>query len=54
MSDHESERRPNLDAAEDVIERLEWADGDQEDTPHKRWRDVSRRTALTASVREAG
>jgi simple sugar transport system substrate-binding protein len=50
VSDHESERRRNLDAAEDVIERLEWADGAQEDTPHKRWRDVSRRTALTGGA----
>jgi simple sugar transport system substrate-binding protein len=50
VSDHESERRHNLDAAEDVIERLEWADGAQEDTPHKRWRDVSRRTALTGGA----
>jgi len=44
------ERRRNLDAAEDVIERLEWADGAQEDTPQKRWRDVSRRTALTGGA----
>ena len=50
MSDHESVERRNLDAAEDVIERLEWADGKQEDTPHKRWRDVSRRTALTGGA----
>jgi simple sugar transport system substrate-binding protein len=50
VSDHESERRRNLDAAEDVIERLEWADGAQEDTPHKRWHDVSRRTALTGGA----
>ena len=39
-------QRPDLDAAHEVIERLEWADGEQEDTPHKRWRDMSRRTAL--------
>jgi simple sugar transport system substrate-binding protein len=50
VSDHESERRPDLDAAEDVIERLEWADGYQEETPHKRWRDMSRRTALTGGA----
>jgi simple sugar transport system substrate-binding protein len=50
VSDHESEQRPNLDAAEDVIERLEWADGYQEDTPHKRFRDISRRTALTGGA----
>jgi simple sugar transport system substrate-binding protein len=50
VSDHESVERRNVDAAEDVIERLEWADGKQEDTPHKRWRDVSRRTALTGGA----
>ena len=50
MSDHESVERPNLDAAHDVIERLEWADGHQEETPHKRWRDMSRRTALTGGA----
>ena len=43
-------QRPDLDAAHEVIERLEWADGQQEDTPHKRWRDVSRRTALTGGA----
>jgi simple sugar transport system substrate-binding protein len=50
VSDHESVERRNLDAAEDVIERLEWADGKQENTPHKRWHDVSRRTALTGGA----
>jgi simple sugar transport system substrate-binding protein len=50
VPDHESVERPNLDAAHDVIERLEWADGKQEDTPHKRWRDVTRRTALTGGA----
>ena len=43
-------QRPDLDAAHEVIERLEWADGKQEDTPHKRWRDMSRRTALTGGA----
>jgi simple sugar transport system substrate-binding protein len=42
--------RPDLDAAHDVIERLEWADGTQEETPHKRWRDLTRRTALTGGA----
>jgi simple sugar transport system substrate-binding protein len=50
VSDHESVERRNLDAAEDVIERLEWADGEQEETPHKRWRDLTRRTALTGGA----
>ena len=43
-------QRPDLDAAHEVIERLEWADGKQDDTPHKRWRDMSRRTALTGGA----
>jgi simple sugar transport system substrate-binding protein len=42
--------RPDLDAAHEVIERLEWTDGKQEETPHKRWRDISRRTALTGGA----
>jgi simple sugar transport system substrate-binding protein len=50
VSDHESVERPDLDAAHDVIERLEWTDGKQEDTPHKRWRDLTRRTALTGGA----
>jgi simple sugar transport system substrate-binding protein len=50
VSDHESVERPNLDDANDVIERLEWTDGAQEDTPHKRWRDLTRRTALTGGA----
>ena len=43
-------QRPDVDGAHEVIERLEWADGKQEDTPHKRWRDMSRRTALTGGA----
>jgi simple sugar transport system substrate-binding protein len=50
VSDHESVQRPNLDAAHDVIERLEWADGRQDETPNKRWRDLTRRTALTGGA----
>ena len=50
MPDHVPNDRPNLDAAEEVIHRLEWADGPQDETPHKRWRDVSRRTALTGAA----
>jgi simple sugar transport system substrate-binding protein len=50
VSDHESMERPNLDAADDVIERLEWADGRQDETPNKRWRDLTRRTALTGGA----
>ena len=50
MSDHEPTDRPNPDAVEEVIERLEWADGKQDDRPHKRWHDVTRRTALTGGA----
>jgi simple sugar transport system substrate-binding protein len=50
VSDHESVERPNLDDANDVIERLEWADGAQDDTPQRRWRDLTRRTALTGGA----
>ncbi len=41
MSDH--------DAAEDAIERLEWAERDEDETPHSKWRAFSRRTALTGA-----
>jgi simple sugar transport system substrate-binding protein len=50
VPDHESYDRPNPDAAEEVIERLEWADGRQDETPHKRWRDLTRRTALSGGA----
>jgi len=50
VSDHEPTDRPNPDAVEEVIERLEWADGKQDDRPHKRWHDVTRRTALTGGA----
>jgi simple sugar transport system substrate-binding protein len=50
VPDHEPDFRPNPDAAEEVIERLEWADGRQDETPHKRWHDLTRRTALTGGA----
>jgi simple sugar transport system substrate-binding protein len=50
VPDNEPFGPPNQDAAEEVIHRLEWADGKQEDTPHKRLRDISRRTALTGGA----
>ena len=43
-------QRPDLDPVHEAIERLEWADGKQEDTPHTRWRDITRRTALTGGA----
>jgi simple sugar transport system substrate-binding protein len=50
VPDNEPFGPPNQDAAEEVIHRLEWADGKPEETPHKRWRDMSRRTALTGGA----
>jgi simple sugar transport system substrate-binding protein len=50
VPDHDPIERPDLDAAYDLIERLEWTDGRQDDTPHKRLRDVTRRTALTGGA----
>lgn len=38
------------DVVGDAIERLEWGERKQEDTPYKRLRQVSRRTALTGSA----
>ena len=34
----------------DVVERLEWDERGEEDTPHKRMKQVTRRTALTGGV----
>jgi simple sugar transport system substrate-binding protein len=50
VPDNEPFGPPNQDAPEEVIERLEWADGRQDETPHKRWRDLTRRTALTGGA----
>jgi simple sugar transport system substrate-binding protein len=41
MSDH--------DSVEDAVERLEWAERDQEESPHSKWRAFTRRTALTGA-----
>jgi simple sugar transport system substrate-binding protein len=38
------------DNARDVIERLEWADGPGDDTPGSRWRQTTRRTALSGGA----
>src|SRR6185503_14467856 len=43
VPDHESE------FAEEAIERLEWADAKEGDTPHHRARAITRRTALTGA-----
>ena len=42
MSDHH--------AVDDAVERLEWAERGEDETPHKRWKEVSRRTALTGGA----
>src|SRR5260370_38165529 len=34
----------------DAIERLEWDERRQEETPYKRWRQFTRRTALTGGA----
>src|SRR3954465_13930830 len=39
-----------LDPVHDALERLEWAEGKQEETPASRWRAVTRRTALTGGA----
>jgi simple sugar transport system substrate-binding protein len=39
-----------LDPVHDALERLEWAEGKQEETPMTRWRAVTRRTALTGGA----
>src|SRR3954449_12591640 len=39
-----------LDPVHEAIERLEWAEGKQEETPASRWRAVTRRAALTGGA----
>jgi simple sugar transport system substrate-binding protein len=39
-----------LDPVHEAVERLEWMDGKQEETPHSRLRAFSRRTALTGGA----
>ena len=34
----------------DAVERLEWDERKEEDTPPKRWRQMTRRTALTGAA----
>ena len=38
------------DIVGDAIERLEWDERKQEDTPSKNWRQLTRRTALTGAA----
>jgi simple sugar transport system substrate-binding protein len=38
------------DVVDDAIERLEWDERKEEDTPVKRWRQLTRRTALTGGA----
>jgi simple sugar transport system substrate-binding protein len=50
VSDDESVQPPNLDAINDVVERLEWDDARSEETPHSRLKALTRRTALTGGA----
>src|SRR5205807_9116335 len=38
------------DVMGDAVERLEWDERKQEETPYKRWRQLTRRTALTGGA----
>ena len=42
--------RDSDDLMGDAIERLEWDERREEETPHKRWRQFTRRTALTGGA----
>ena len=47
----EEERRcQKHDVVDDAIERLEWDERKEDDTPFKRWRQLTRRTALTGGA----
>jgi simple sugar transport system substrate-binding protein len=40
----------DLDPVHDAVERLEWDERGEAETPHSRWREFSRRTALTGGA----
>src|SRR5438874_12277186 len=40
----------DTDMLHDAVERLEWDERKEEETPFKRWRQFSRRTALTGGA----
>ena len=42
------------DILDDAVERLEWDERKEEDTPVKRWRQLTRRTALTGGAAGIG
>jgi simple sugar transport system substrate-binding protein len=46
----ESVQPPNSDFVDDALERLEWQDAREEETPHTRLRALTRRTALTGGA----
>jgi simple sugar transport system substrate-binding protein len=50
MSDQDAVREVSLDPVHDAIERLEWAERDEDETPHKKWRAFTRRAALTGGA----
>jgi simple sugar transport system substrate-binding protein len=45
----EEESVSDQDAGHEVVERLEWAERHEDETPHSRWRKATRRTALTGA-----
>jgi simple sugar transport system substrate-binding protein len=50
MSDQDAVREVSLDPVHDAVERLEWAERDEDETPHKKWRAFTRRAALTGGA----
>ena len=38
------------DSIHDAVERLEWDERKEDETPYKKWRQVTRRTALTGGA----
>jgi simple sugar transport system substrate-binding protein len=40
----------DLDPVHDAVERLEWAEREEDETPYSRWRALTRRTALTGGA----
>jgi simple sugar transport system substrate-binding protein len=50
VSDDESVQPPSMDPVHDALERLEWQDAREEETPHSRLRALTRRTALTGGA----
>jgi simple sugar transport system substrate-binding protein len=50
VSAQEEERMSDVDPVHDAVERLEWMDAKEDETPHSRLRAFSRRAALTGGA----